>query len=120
MPNKQKYEETKELMNKLEEIPVDEAKKQEDISNSEENSSNYITTYNKEKHKYEIYSEEELLNTSKHTVVTENEKIATNNLAYFYSAQISKNVSKKGKAVIYVIIFAVIIILLILLKKKRE
>ena len=120
LPNKQKYEETKELMNKLEEISVDEAKKQEDISNSEENSSNYITTYNKEKHKYEIYSEEELLNTSKHTVVTENEKIETNNLANFYSAQISKNVSKKGKAVIYVIIFAVIIILLILLKKKRE
>ena len=120
LPNKQKYEETKELMNKLEEIPVDEAKKQEDISNSEENSSNYITTYNKEKHKYEIYSEEELLNTSKHTVLTENEKIETNNLANFYSAQISKNVSKKGKVVIYVIIFAVIIILVILLKKKRE
>jgi len=151
LPNKQKYEETKELMNKLEEIPVDEAKKQEDISNSEENnneqmignlsemqniknenkadvedgnvvenSSNYITTYNKEKHKYEIYNEEELLNTSKQTVLTENEKIETNNLANFYSAQISKNVSKKGKAVIYVIIFAVIIILVILLKKKRE
>ena len=139
LPNKQKYEETKELMNKLEEIPVDEAKKQEFVnskneSQKEQNSnnltemqeerkeknSNYITTYNKEKHKYEIYSEEELLNTSKHTVVTENEKIETNNLANFYSAQISKNVSKKGKAVIYVIIFAVIIILLILLKKKRE
>lgn len=104
-------------MNKLEEIPVDEAKKQEFVnskneSQKEQNSnnltemqeerkeknSNYITTYNKEKHKYEIYSEEELLNTSKHTVVTENEKIETNNLANFYSAQISKNVSKKGKA----------------------
>lgn len=151
LPNKQKYEETKELMNKLENIPVEEAKKQEDISNSEENnneqmignlsemqniknenkadvedgnvvenSSNYITTYNKEKHKYEIYSEEELLNTSKQTVLTENEKIEKDNLSNLYSAQISKNVSRKGKAVIYVIIFAVIIILVILLKKKRE
>ena len=146
LPNKQKYEETKELMNKLENIPVEEAKKQEGISNSEKNNNeqiignlsemqniknenkadverhslNYITTYNKDKHKYEIYSEEELLNTSKHTVLTENEKIETNNLANFYSAQISKNVSKKGKVVIYVIIFAVIIILVILLKKKRE
>ena len=139
LPNKQKYEETKELMNKLENIPVEEAKKQEFVnskneSQKEQNSNNltemqeeqkeknlnYITVYNKDKQKYEIYSEEELLNTSKHTVLTENEKIETNNLANFYSAQISKNVSKKGKVVIYVIIFAVIIILVILLKKKRE
>ncbi len=124
LSNKKGYEETKELMNKLEEMPVEEAKNEAtqnlEKDDTEENSSNYITTYNKEKHKYEIYSEEELLNTSKHTVVTENEKIETNNLANFYSAQISKNVSKKGKVVIYVIIFAVIIILLILLKKKRE
>ena len=122
--NEKDYEETKELMNKLEEMPVEEAKNEtiedSENDNAEGNSSNYVTAYNKEKHKYEIYSEDELLNTSKQTVLTENEKIETNNLANFYSAQISKNVSKKGKTVIYVIIFAVIIILVILLKKKRE
>ena len=139
LPNKQKYEETKELMNKLENIPVEEAKKQEFVnskneSQKEQNSNNltemqeeqkeknlnYITVYNKDKQKYEIYNEEEFFNTTKQKVTTENEKIEKNNLSSFYSAQISKNVSKKGKAVIYVIIFAVIIILLILLKKKRE
>ena len=122
--NEKDYEETKELMNKLEEMPVEEAKNEtiedSENDNAEGNSSNYVTAYNKEKHKYEIYSEDELLNTSKQTVLTENEKIETNNLANFYSAQISKNVSKKGKTVIYVIICVVIIILVILLKKKRE
>ena len=122
--NEKDYEETKELMNKLEEMPVEEAKNEtiedSENDNAEGNSSNYVTAYNKEKHKYEIYSEDELLNTSKQTVLTENEKIETNNLANFYSAQISKNVSRKGKTVIYVIICVVIIILVILLKKKRE
>ena len=122
--NEKDYEETKELMNKLEEMPVEEAKNEAtqnlEKDDTEDNSSNYITAYNKEKHKYEIYSEEELLNTSKQTVLTENEKIEKDNLSNLYSAQISKNVSRKGKAVIYVIIFAVIIILVILLKKKRE
>ena len=111
-------------MNKLEEMPVEEAKNEAtqnlEKDDTEDNSSNYITAYNKEKHKYEIYSEEELLNTSKQTVLTENEKIEKDNLANFYSAQISKNVSRKGKTVIYVIICVVIIILVILLKKKRE
>ena len=124
LSNKKGYEETKELMNKLEEMPVEEAKNEAtqnlEKEDTEDNSSNYITAYNKEKHKYEIYSEEELLNTSKQTVLTENEKIEKDNLSNLYSAQISKNVSRKGKAVIYVIIFAVIIILVILLKKKRE
>ena len=124
LSNKKGYEETKELMNKLEEMPVEEAKNEAtqnlEKDDTEDNSSNYITAYNKEKHKYEIYSEEELLNTSKQTVLTENEKIEKDNLSNLYSAQISKNVSRKGKAVIYVIIFAVIIILVILLKKKRE
>ncbi|MBS5854109.1 MAG: hypothetical protein KIC56_02625 [Clostridium sp.] len=124
LSNKKGYEETKELMNKLEEMPVEEAKNEVtqnlEKDDTEDNSSNYITAYNKEKHKYEIYSEEELLNTSKQTVLTENEKIEKDNLSNLYSAQISKNVSRKGKTVIYVIICVVIIILVILLKKKRE
>ncbi len=88
-------------MNKLEEMPVEEAKNEVtqnlEKDDTEDNSSNYITAYNKEKHKYEIYSEEELLNTSKQTVLTENEKIEKDNLSNLYSAQISKNVSRKGK-----------------------
>ena len=122
--NEEGYENTKELIQKLQEVPVEKA--EEIQSNSEkqenqteeqnENSANYITTYNVNNDRYEIYNEEDLLSTTKQTVETENEKIEKNNLSGFYSAQISKAPEESGKTAIYVIIAVVIIILTLLFR----
>ena len=94
-----KYEESKKLQNKLEKIPVEEAlqrknsntNKLDDIANSENNEANnslketrYISIYNTEKDEYQIYQEEELLDTTKQEVVSENDKIEANNLNKYY------------------------------------
>ena len=122
--NEEGYENTKELIQKLQEVPVEKA--EEIQSNSEkqenqteeqnENSANYITTYNVNNDRYEIYNEEDLLSTTKQTVETENEKIEKNNLSGFYLAQISKAPEESGKTAIYVIIAVVIIILTLLFR----
>ena len=122
--NEEGYENTKELIQKLQEVPVEKA--EEIQSNSEkqenqteeqnENSANYITTYNTTNDSYEIYNEKDLLSTTKQTVETENEKIKKNDLSGFYSAQISKVPEKSGKTAIYLIITVVIIILALLFR----
>ena len=122
--NEEGYEDTKELIQKLEEVPVEKAEEiqnnneqQENQSESQNtNSTNYITTYNTTSDRYEIYNEEELLNTTKQTVETENEKIEKNDLSSFYSAQISKAPEESGKTAIYIIILAVVIVLTILIR----
>ena len=80
------------------------------------NSSNYVTTYNTTSDSYEIYSEEELLNTTKQLAETENEKIEKNDLSGFYSAQISKVPEESGKTTIYITILAIIIVLAVLIR----
>ena len=118
------YEDTKELIQKLEEVPVEKAeeikKNNEQQTNQtasqDTNITNYITTYNTTSDRYEIYNEEDLLSTTKQTVETENEKIEKNNLSSFYSTQISKAPEESGKTVIYIIILAVIIVLAILIR----
>ena len=122
--NEQEYENSKELVQKLEEVPIEKAEEiqnnneqQENQSESQNtNSTNYITTYNTTSDRYEIYNEEELLNTTKQTVETENEKIEKNDLSSFYSAQISKAPEESGKTTIYIIILAVVIVLVILIR----
>ena len=119
--NEEGYEDTKELIQKLEEVPVEKAEEIQNNNNQQENQSeskntNYITTYNTTSDRYEIYNEEELLNTTKQTVETENEKIEKNNLSSFYSAQISKAPEETGKTAIYIIILAVAIVLVILIR----
>ena len=126
--NEEGYEDTKELIQKLEEVPVEKAEEiqnnneqQENQSESQNtNSTNYITTYNTTSDRYEIYNEEELLNTTKQTVETENEKIEKNNLSSFYSAKISKAPEESGKTAIYIIILAVIIVLAILIRYNKN
>ena len=124
MTNEQDYENTKELIKKLEEVPVEKA---EEIQNNSQqqtnqnetqntNTSNYITTYNTTSGSYEIYNEDELLNTTKQTVETENDKIAKNNLSNFYSAQITKAPEGSGKTAIYIIILVIVIVLIVLIK----
>ena len=117
--NEEEYENTKELIQKLQEVPIEKAeeiqsnsdKQENQTEGQDENSVNYITTYNVNNDRYEIYNEEDLLSTTKQTVETENEKIEKNNLSGFYSAQISKAPEESGKTAIYAIISVVIIIL---------
>ena len=122
--NEEEYENTKELIQKLQEVPIEKAeeiqsnsdKQENQTEGQDENSVNYITTYNVNNDRYEIYNEEDLLSTTKQTVETENEKIEKNNLSVFYSAQISKAPEESGKTAIYAIIAVVIIILASLFK----
>ena len=122
--NEEGYENTKELIQKLQEVPVEKAEEIQNNANTQENqteeqsgnSTNYITTYNATSDSFEIYNEEDLLSTTKQTVETENSKIEKNNLSNFYSTQISKTPEKAGKTAIYVIIIAVIIILALLIR----
>ena len=130
--NEEEYEDTKELIQKLEEVPVEKAEEMQNNNNQQANQTdkmqgnslkqeeqqneNYITTYNTTNDSYEIYNEKDLLSTTKQTVETENEKIEKNNLSGFYSAQISKAPEESGKTAIYVIIAVVIIILTLLFR----
>lgn len=121
--NEQAYEDTKELIQKLEEVPVEKAeeiqKNDEQQKNGESkntNTTNYIATYNITSDSYEIYSEKELLSTAKQTAETENEKIDKSNLSSFYAAQISKAPEKSGKTAIYIIILVIVIALAILMR----
>ena len=125
-----KYEETLKLENKLEETPVEEAiqlqnsnvNKPEDstgtdnIENEETNNSlkeqKYISIYNAEKDDYQIYQEEELLDTSKQEVISENEKIEANNLNKYYASEVEAKNTKMGIVWIALSIIGVLIILI--------
>ena len=128
-----KYEESKKLQNKLEKIPVEEAlqrkssntNKPDDVANSENNEANnslketrYISIYNTEKDEYQIYQEEELLDTSKQEVISENEKIEANKLNEYYASEGKSNNTKMGIVWITLSIVGVVIILFVI--KKRN
>jgi len=133
-----KYEESKELQNQLEKTSVEEAIEKQNTSNSlqtenvgtatENNATNnsykenkYISIYNEEIGEYEIYNEEELLDTNKEEVVSENEKIEANNLSEYYASEGETRNTKMGIVWIVISIIGVGIILFILkrnLKKK--
>ena len=128
-----KYEESKKLQNKLEKIPVEEAlqrknsntNKLDDIANSENNEANnslketrYISIYNTEKDEYQIYQEEELLDTKKQEVISENEKIEANNLKEYYASEGEAKNTKMGIVWIALSIIGVVIILFAI--KKRD
>ena len=129
-----KYEESKELQNKLEEISVEEAIERKNAGNSEQaenigtatenNETNnslkenkYISVYNEETKDYEIYNEEELLDTSKEEVVSENEKIEANDLNEYYASEGKTRNTKMGIVWIVISIIGVGIILFVLGKK---
>ena len=134
-----KYEESKELQSKLEKTSVEEAiEKQSDngsnttnfaegitaIGNNEANNSykenKYISMYNQETGEYEIYNEEELLDTSKEEVVSENEKIEANNLNEYYASEGETKNMKLGIVWIVVSIIGVGIILFILKRNLKK
>ena len=127
---KNKYDETLKLENKLEETPVEEAIQLQnsnvdkledsiDTDNKENNETNnslkekkYISIYNAEKDDYQIYQEEELLDTSKQEVISENEKIETNNLNKYYASEVEAKNTKMGIVWIALSIIGVLTILI--------
>ena len=131
-----KYEESKELQNKLEKTSVEEAiekqnsnssntiNSEEGIITTDNNETNnslkenkYISVYNEETKDYEIYNEEELLDTSKEEVVSENEKIEANDLNEYYTSEGKTKNTKMGIVWIVISIIGVGIILFVLGKK---
>ncbi len=122
-----KYEKSKVLQSKLEEMPVKEAlqrknsnaNKAENVANDENNETNnslkekrYISIYNTEKDEYQIYQEEELLDTKKQEVISENEKIEANNLNKYYASEGEAKNTKMGIVWIALSIIGVLIILI--------
>ena len=128
-----KYEESKKLQNKLEKIPVEEAlqrknsntNKLDDIANSENNEANnslketrYISIYNAEKDEYQIYQEEELLDTTKQEVISENDKIEANNLKEYYASEgKSRN---KNMGILWITLSIVGVVIILFAIKKRN
>ena len=132
-----KYEASKELQTKLEETSVEEAIEKQNIANSkqetegvtttENNVTNnsfaenkYISMYNEETGQHEIYNEEELLDTSKEEVVSENEKIEANNLSEYYASEGETKNTKMGIVWIVISIIGVGIILFVLRKNLKK
>ena len=124
-----KYEDSKELQSKLEKTSVEEAIEKQNNSNyiengvttTENNETNnslkenkYISMYNEETRQYEIYNEEELLDTSKEEVVSENEKIEANNLSEYYASEGETKNTNMGIVWIVLSIIGVGIILFVL------
>ena len=129
-----KYEESKELQTKLEETSVEEAIEKQNIANSEQGvtttennvtnnsltENKYISMYNEETGQYEIYNEEELLDTTKEEVVSENEKIEANNLSKYYASEGETKNTKMGIVWIVISIIGVGIILFVLRKNLKK
>jgi len=130
-----KYEESKELQSKLEKTSVEEAIEKQSNSNQAENGvmttennatnnslkeNKYISMYNEETGQYEIYNEEELLDTSKEEVVSENEKIEANDLNEYYASEGKTRNTKMGIVWIAISIIGVGIILIILKKNLKK
>ena len=133
-----KYQESKELQNKLEDTSVEEAIENQNynsqtlenfINNTEETTTEtnnslkenkYISMYNEETGEYEIYNEEELLDTNKEEVVSENEKIEANNLSEYYASEGETRSTKMGIVWIVISIIGVGIILIILKKNLKK
>ena len=129
-----KYEESKELQTKLEETSVEEAIEKQNIANAEQEiggitttennvtnnsltKNKYISVYDEKIDDYLIYNEEELLDTTKEEVVSENEKIKANNLNEYYESEGETKNTKLGIVWIVIIIIGVGITLFVLGKK---
>ena len=106
---------------------VDTSQGIEGVASTENNATNnslkekkYITIYNEATGEYEIYDEEELLDTSKEEVVSENEKIEANNLDEYYASESETKNTKLGIVWIVLSIIGVGIVLFALKKNLRK
>ncbi len=126
-----KYEKSKDLEDKLEITSVEEAIEKQNGNNINDTGTNaeettitetnnsfkenkYISMYNEEIGDYEIYNEEELLDTSKEEVISENKKIEANNLSEYYASEGETKNTKMGIVWIVISIIGVGIILFVL------
>ena len=134
------YEESNELIRKLEELPVEEAIEQENnresqgsveeifdniigIENQELSSKykdHYLTSYDSKTQKFVVYKEEDLLNVNNKLVETENEKIEKNNLTQYAIANKVNSDNRYGIIWIIGIIIAILIGLAILNRRKNK
>ena len=107
-----------------EDVTTTEANTTQEINNNATNNSykenKYISMYNEETGQYEIYSEEELLDTTKEEVVSENEKIEANNLSEYYASEGETKNTKMGIVWIVISIIGVGIILFVLRKNLKR
>ena len=79
----------------------------------------YISMYNEETGNYEIYDEEELLDTTKEEVVSENEKISANNLNKYYASE--GNTKNRSFGILWIVLSIIGIgIILFVLKKNLK
>ena len=99
---------------------IGEAEKTED-NNKPNNSlkeTKYISIYNAEKDNYQIYQEEELLDTTKQEVVSENERIEANNLKEYYASEgKSRN---KNMGILWITLSIVGVVIILFAIKKRD
>ena len=104
-------EEQNNDMNKTEDTTPDENNKDNETNNSLQEQK-YISIYDAEKSEYQIYNEEELLDTKKKEVISENEKIEANNLKEYYASEGKATNTKMGIVWIALSIIGVVIILI--------
>lgn len=90
------------------------------VTNNSLTENKYISMYNEETGQYEIYNEEELLDTTKEEVVSENEKIEANNLSEYYASEGETKNTKMGIVWIVISIIGVGIILFVLRKNLKK
>ena len=101
-------------MNKSDNVMIDK----NDKANNSLKEPRYISIYNAEKNDYYIYQEEELLDTTKQEVVSENERIEANNLKEYYASEGKSRNKNMGLLWITLSIVGVVIILFAI--KKRD
>lgn len=118
------YKEAKVVAETLEETPVNvaiatiENTEGTDKTTTEDQSisQNYITSYNPQKDQYEVYGDNEIIESEEETPESETEKIETNGLEKFYSSQgknEKENEEMSGVVIIFVIIFGIGVCMLI-------
>ena len=146
-PSKENYEESKDLMGKLEKLPIEEAKERKASEEANSNTANqneivenqtmngqteqennlmsngitskektYISKYNSKTGEYEVYDEEEILESKESEVISEEEKIEKENLNEYYSEE-KRTEENAGIVWIMLSIAGAVIILMILGKK---
>ena len=101
-------------MNKSDNVMIDK----NDKANNSLKEPRYISIYNAEKDDYYIYQEEELLDTTKQEVVSENDKIEANNLKEYYASEgKSRN---KNMGILWITLSIVGVVIILFAIKKRD
>ena len=134
----EEYEKGEELAEMLKEEPVDSLiTEKENITENKEETENtanknmtqnisintqseYITTYNPISKQYEVYKEDEILNSGQEEPESENTKIIKNGLTNHYQSayKSTNNIKQSSKLIIFITIICIILIALVVLRKK--